>query len=39
MSAKKILFHNEARTKIIEGVNILANAVKMTLGPRAQCHY
>ena len=36
MSAKEILFHNEARTKIIEGVNILANAVKMTLGPRGR---
>jgi chaperonin GroEL len=31
MSAKQILFHNTARGKIIEGVNILANAVKMTL--------
>lgn len=30
------MFHNEARTKIIEGVNILANAVKMTLGPRGR---
>lgn len=36
MSAKEILFHNEARAKIIEGVNILANAVKMTLGPRGR---
>ena len=33
MSAKQILFHNAARAKIVEGVNILADAVKMTLGP------
>ena len=32
MSAKQILFHNAARAKIVEGVNILADAVKMTLG-------
>ncbi|RFC39690.1 MAG: TCP-1/cpn60 chaperonin family protein [Candidatus Nitrotoga sp. CP45] len=36
MSAKQILFHNTARGKIVEGVNILANAVKMTLGPRGR---
>lgn len=31
--AKKILFNDEARTKIKNGVNILADAVKVTLGP------
>jgi len=36
MSAKQILFHNAARVKIVEGVNILADAVKMTLGPRGR---
>ncbi|RFC36220.1 MAG: chaperonin GroEL [Candidatus Nitrotoga sp. LAW] len=36
MSAKQILFHNTARGKIVEGVNILANAVKMTLGPKGR---
>ena len=36
MSAKQILFHNAARAKIVEGVNILADAVKMTLGPRGR---
>ena len=36
MSAKQILFHDSVRTKITEGVNILANAVKVTLGPRGR---
>ena len=36
MSAKQILFHDGVRTKITEGVNILANAVKVTLGPRGR---
>lgn len=36
MSAKQILFHDAVRTKIVEGVNILANAVKVTLGPRGR---
>ena len=31
--AKKILFNDEARTKIKNGLNILADAVKVTLGP------
>jgi len=36
MSAKKILFGTEARAKILEGVNILSDAVKITLGPRGR---
>lgn len=36
MAAKQILFRETARAKIIEGVNILANAVKVTLGPRGR---
>src|ERR1035437_8506963 len=36
MSAKQILFHDEARARIIAGVNILADAVKVTLGPRGR---
>lgn len=36
MSAKKILFGAEARAKILEGVNILSDAVKVTLGPRGR---
>lgn len=33
---KDILFGNDARVKMIAGVNILANAVKATLGPKGR---
>jgi len=36
MTAKQVLFKDAARTRIIEGVNILADAVKVTLGPRVR---
>jgi len=36
MAAKQVLFHEAARTKIIEGVNVLADAVKVTFGPRGR---
>jgi chaperonin GroEL len=36
MSAKQVLFHDAARAKIFEGVNVLADAVKVTLGPRGR---
>ncbi|MFT5703359.1 MAG: chaperonin GroEL [Rickettsiales bacterium] len=36
MSAKEILFGSEARSKISEGVDIIANAVKVTLGPKGR---
>ncbi|AXK60893.1 chaperonin GroEL [Candidatus Chromulinivorax destructor] len=36
MAAKKILFGQEARTKILRGVDILANTVKVTLGPKGR---
>jgi chaperonin GroEL len=36
MAAKDIVFSDNARTKLIEGVNILANAVKITLGPKGR---
>src|SRR5438270_3413558 len=36
MSAKAILFDTNARTHIAAGLNILANAVKVTLGPRGR---
>lgn len=36
MSAKKILFGGEARQKIARGIDILANTVKATLGPRGR---
>ena len=36
MSAKQIVFHDEARDKIRRGVDALAQAVKVTLGPRGR---
>jgi chaperonin GroEL len=36
MAAKEILFSDKARDKILAGVNILANAVKVTLGPKGR---
>lgn len=36
MSAKDVVFGNDARVKMLEGVNILANAVKVTLGPKGR---
>jgi len=36
MSAKQVLFHDAARAKIVKGVNVLADAVKVTLGPRGR---
>ncbi len=35
MSAKQIVFSRNARAAILKGVNTLADAVKVTLGPRA----
>ncbi len=36
MSAKPLVFHEAAREKIRHGVDILADAVKVTLGPRGR---
>jgi chaperonin GroEL len=36
MSAKDVKFHDSARNKIVAGVNILADAVKVTLGPKGR---
>jgi chaperonin GroEL len=36
MAAKDVLFSSDAREKILRGVNILANAVKVTLGPKGR---
>jgi chaperonin GroEL len=36
MAAKQVLFGDDARAKIVVGVNILANAVKVTLGPKGR---
>lgn len=34
--AKQILFDDEARRKLVQGVNTLANVVKVTLGPKGR---
>jgi chaperonin GroEL len=34
--AKELKFDQEARNAILEGVNILADAVKVTLGPKGR---
>ncbi len=36
MAAKDVKFGNEARSKILRGVNILADAVRVTLGPKGR---
>ena len=36
MTAKQVVFGDEGRKKLVEGVNILANAVKVTLGPKGR---
>ncbi|AKP89984.1 chaperonin GroEL [Achromobacter sp. SIMBA_011] len=36
MSAKDVKFHDNARTRVVKGVNILADAVKVTLGPKGR---
>jgi chaperonin GroEL len=36
MSAKDVKFHDSARDRIVKGVNVLANAVKVTLGPKGR---
>ena len=36
MAAKEVYFGDDARTKMLKGVNVLANAVKVTLGPKGR---
>ena len=36
MAAKDVVFGGDARARMLEGVNILANAVKVTLGPKGR---
>src|SRR5947208_2550595 len=36
MTAKDVRFHEDARTRMVHGLNILADAVKITLGPRGR---
>src|SRR6202022_4389234 len=36
MSAKDVKFHGDARARMLRGVDTLANAVKVTLGPKGR---
>src|SRR5437879_2608593 len=36
MAAKQVMFSQDAREKVLRGVNVLADAVKVTLGPRGR---
>jgi len=36
MSAKEVKFGEDARSRMLKGVNVLANAVKVTLGPKGR---
>ena len=36
MVAKTVVFGDQGRAKLVEGVNVLANAVKVTLGPKGR---
>jgi chaperonin GroEL len=36
MAAKEVKFHDSARARIVAGVNVLADAVKVTLGPKGR---
>jgi chaperonin GroEL len=36
MAAKDVKFSDDARARMVKGVNVLANAVKVTLGPRGR---
>ncbi|APO71770.1 chaperonin GroEL 3 (plasmid) [Rhizobium gallicum] len=36
MAAKEVKFHSDARDRMLRGVDVLANAVKVTLGPKGR---
>ena len=36
MAAKEVKFHDNARARVVQGVNVLAEAVKVTLGPKGR---
>ena len=36
MAAKDVYFASDARERMLQGVNVLANAVKVTLGPKGR---
>jgi chaperonin GroEL len=35
-AAKKVSFRDDSRKKLVEGINVVANAVKVTLGPKGR---
>ena len=37
MSSKQLLFRNAAREKLLRGSSVLADAVRVTLGPKSKC--
>ncbi len=37
MAAKEVSFGGEARARMLRGIDILADAVKVTLGPKGRC--
>ena len=37
MAFTRVLFRSQAREKILNGVNTLAEAVRVTLGPKSKC--
>src|SRR5678816_2685098 len=37
MAYKQVLFRSEAREKILRGASALADAVRVTLGPKSKC--
>ena len=37
MFAKDLKFNKDARKSILKGINTLADAVKVTLGPQGNC--
>ncbi len=36
MASKQVMFGNDARARMVKGVNVLADAVKVTLGPKGR---
>jgi chaperonin GroEL len=37
MSHKQLLFRAAAREKILQGATLLADAIRVTLGPKSKC--
>ena len=37
MSNKKVAFHSDAREKVLRGATLIADAIRITLGPKSKC--